>query len=90
MKGINWLIEVLNNVRPDEFCSIEKVKELCLQAKEMEEQEIMYTEEDMRKAFSIGHKCARQGSYNAITEQEDFDKWKREGYPINFEQFKKK
>jgi hypothetical protein len=44
MKGINWLIEVLNNVRPDEFCSIEKVKELCYQAKEMEEQEIMYTE----------------------------------------------
>ncbi len=51
MKGINWLIDVLNNVKPDEFCSIEKVKELCLQAKEMEEQEIIYTEEDMGKAI---------------------------------------
>jgi antirestriction protein len=51
MKGINWLIEVLNNVRPDEFCSIEKIKELCHQAKEMEEQEIIYTEEDMGKAI---------------------------------------
>jgi hypothetical protein len=50
----------------------------------------MYSEEDMRKAFSIGHKCARQGSYNDITEQQDFNKWKEEGYPINFEQYKKK
>lgn len=44
--------------------------------------ERMYSEEDMREAFRIGHKSARQGSYNAITEQEDFEKW--------FEQFKNK
>jgi len=47
MKGINWLIEVLNNVRPDEFCSIEKVKELCYQAKEMEKEQRMYSEEEV-------------------------------------------
>jgi len=52
--------------------------------------ERMYSEEDMRKAFKIGHQCARQGSYNDITEQEDYDKWKELGYPINFEQYKKK
>ena len=51
-------------------------------------QKQMYSEEDMRKAFKIGHQCARQGSYNDITEQEDFDKWKELGYPINFEQYK--
>lgn len=42
----------------------------------------MYSEEDMREAFRQGHSSARKGSYNQITEQEDFDKW--------FEQFKKK
>jgi hypothetical protein len=45
--------------------------------------EIMYSEEDMREAFKQGHKSARaMGSYNDITEQEDYNKW--------FEQFKKK
>ena len=40
-----------------------------------------YSEEEVREAFKIGHRCARQGSYNDITEQEDFTEW--------FEQFKK-
>ena len=65
MKGINWLIEVLNNVRPDEFCSIEKVKELCHQAKEMEDDANKITENtsdgyhtfktlyDIRKAYNV-------------------------------------
>ena len=45
--------------------------------------ERMYSEEDMREAFKQGHKSARSmGSYNDITEQEDYNKW--------FEQFKKK
>jgi hypothetical protein len=45
--------------------------------------ERMYSEEDMREAFKQGHKSARaMGSYNDITEQEDYNKW--------FEQFKKK
>jgi hypothetical protein len=38
MTAVGWLLEVLNNIRPDEFCSIEKIKGLCEQAKEMEEQ----------------------------------------------------
>jgi hypothetical protein len=38
MTAVGWLLEVLNSVRPDEFCSIEKIKGLCEQAKEMEEQ----------------------------------------------------
>ena len=46
MNGIDWLIEVLNNIRPDEFCSIERVKELCYQAKEMQEQR-MYSEKEV-------------------------------------------
>jgi hypothetical protein len=42
----------------------------------------MFNKEDIRKAFKQGHSSARKGSYNQITEQEDFDIW--------FEQFKKK
>lgn len=34
-----------------------------------------YTEKDIREAFKQGHSSARKGSYNEITEQEDFDKW---------------
>ena len=45
------------------------------------QQERSYSEEEVREAFKIGHRCARQGSYNDITEQEDFTEW--------FEQFKK-
>jgi hypothetical protein len=44
--------------------------------------ERMYSEEDLREAFKQGHSSARKGSYNQITEQEDFDKW--------IEQFKNK
>jgi hypothetical protein len=39
-------------------------------------------EEELREAFKQGHSSARKGSYNQITEQEDFDKW--------IEQFKNK
>jgi hypothetical protein len=40
-----------------------------------------YSDEDLREAFRQGHKSARTGSYNDITEQEDYNKW--------FSQFKK-
>jgi len=46
------------------------------------QQERMYSEEELREAFKQGHSFARKGSYNQITEQEDFDK--------RFEKFKKK
>ena len=36
----------------------------------------MYSEEDLREAFRQGHKSSRKlGSYNEITEQEDYNKW---------------
>jgi hypothetical protein len=50
---------------------------------QQEQDKNKYSEEDMREAFRQGHKSARaMGSYNNITEQEDYNKW--------FEQFKKK
>jgi hypothetical protein len=54
MTAVEWLLEVLNSVRPDDFCSIEKIKGLCEQAKEMEkEQSEKYAE------FCV--KCDRGG-----------------------------
>jgi hypothetical protein len=44
--------------------------------------ERMYSEEDMRESFRQGHISAKAGSYNSITEQEDYNEW--------FEKFKKK
>ena len=41
-----------------------------------------YSKDDLREAFRQGHKSARMGSYNDITEQEDYNKW--------LKQFKKK
>jgi hypothetical protein len=41
MTAVEWLIQYLNNVKPNEFCSIETIKELLQQAKEMEKQQIM-------------------------------------------------
>jgi vacuolar-type H+-ATPase subunit H len=38
--SIEWVLQYLNNVKPSEFCSIEKIKELLNQAKEMHKQEI--------------------------------------------------
>lgn len=47
------------------------------------QQERSYSEEDLREAFKQGHKSSRQlGSYNELTEQEDYNKW--------FKQFKGK
>lgn len=80
-----WAIDT-NNVHPaDSYIA----KTSFIQGAKWQAQR-MFTEEDMRKAFKIGHQCARQGSYNDITEQEDYDKWKELGCPINFEQLKKR
>ena len=39
--SVEWLLQYLNNVKPNEFCSIEKIKELLEQAKEMEKKQII-------------------------------------------------
>ncbi len=77
MNGVDWLIEVLNNIKPDEFCSIEKVKELCHQAKEMEEKERMYSEVDMKLAFEIGRNFQLTGDNNFKELIESFKKNKQ-------------
>jgi hypothetical protein len=39
--AVEWVIQYLSNVKPNEFCSIEKIKELLQQAKEMEKEQII-------------------------------------------------
>jgi len=39
--AVEWVLQYLNNVKPNEFCSIEKIKEILEQAKEMEKEQIM-------------------------------------------------
>ena len=39
--AVEWILQYLKNVKPNEFCSIEKIKELLEQAKEMEKQQII-------------------------------------------------
>lgn len=39
--SIDWVLQYLNNVKPNEFCSIEKIKELLEQAKVMHKEEII-------------------------------------------------
>ena len=38
--AVEWVLQYLNNVKPNEFCSIEKIKELLEQAKKMEKEQI--------------------------------------------------
>jgi hypothetical protein len=40
MTAVEWVLQYLNNVKPNEFCSIEKIKELLEQAKKMEKEQI--------------------------------------------------
>ena len=40
MTAVEWVLQYLNNVKPNEFCSIEKIKELLEQAKQMEKQQM--------------------------------------------------
>ena len=39
--AVEWILQYLKNVKPNEFCSIEKIKKLLEQAKEMEKQQII-------------------------------------------------
>jgi hypothetical protein len=39
--AVEWVLQYLNNVKPNEFCSIEKIKELLEQAKQMEKEQII-------------------------------------------------
>jgi hypothetical protein len=48
MTAIDWVIQYLNNVKPNEFCSIETIKERLKQAKQMEKQQII-------DAYANGH-----------------------------------
>jgi len=41
MTAVEWVLQYLNNVKPNEFCSIEKIKELLEQAKQMEKEQII-------------------------------------------------
>lgn len=45
--AVEWVLQYLNNVKSYEFCSIEKIKELLVQAKEMEKQQQGYSEEEV-------------------------------------------
>jgi phosphoribosylaminoimidazole carboxylase (NCAIR synthetase) len=46
--AVEWVIQYLSNVKPNEFCSIEKIKELLQQAKKMEKEQIL-------KAYEKGY-----------------------------------
>lgn len=65
--SIEWVLQYLNNVKPNEFCSIEKMKELFEHAKEMHKEEM--------------HKCASfwRGKENEI-EKPIFFEWYNENY----------
>jgi hypothetical protein len=39
--AVEWVLQYLNNVKPNEFCSIEKIKEVLEQAKAMEKEQII-------------------------------------------------
>ena len=41
MTAINWVIQYLNNVKSNEFCSIETIKKILEQAKTLEKQQII-------------------------------------------------
>ena len=38
--AVESIIEKINNVKPTEFCSIETIKKWCIEAKEMEKEQI--------------------------------------------------
>lgn len=38
--AVEYIIEKINNVKPDEFCSIETIKEWCNEAKEKQRQQL--------------------------------------------------
>jgi hypothetical protein len=78
MKGINWLIEVLNNVKPDEFCSIEKVKELCHQAKEMEDDANKITENTSDGYHTFKELYEIRKAYNVAL----FNEWGKYNVPL--------
>ena len=39
--AVEWVLQYLNNVKPYEFCSIEKIKELLELAKKIEKEQII-------------------------------------------------
>lgn len=39
MTGVEWVIQYLNDVKPNQFCSIETIKELLEKANEMDKRE---------------------------------------------------
>ena len=62
--AVEWVLQYLKNVKPNEFCSIEKIKELLEQAKEMEKEQII-------DAFGVGCQVesTRLIGYHGMAEQ---------------------
>ena len=61
MTAVEWVLQYLNNVKPNEFCSIEKIKELLEQAKEMEKEQI-------KDAYFIGGHDIKNNRYRGMHE----------------------
>jgi len=65
--AVEWLLQYLNNVKSNEFCSIEKIKELLVQAKAMEKEQII---EAYRHGFTEGTCFGATTIYKFITAEE--------------------
>ena len=69
--AVEWVLQYLDNVKPNEFCSIEKIKEVLEQAKEMEKEQIIDTFQDSR-ILSITNNCSSgEQYYNETFKQQE-------------------
>jgi hypothetical protein len=69
--AVEWVIQYLNNVKPNEFCSIETIKELLQQAKAMEKEQMIDAFEDSR-ILSITNNCnSGEQYYNETFKQQE-------------------
>ena len=62
--AIDSIIDKLNNVKPTEFCSIETIKEWCVQAKEIEKQDIMDAWKLGNLSTYLGKSTTSENYYN--------------------------
>ena len=62
--AVEWVLQYLDNVKPNEFCSIEKIKEVLEQAKAMEKEKIKKVWDDGVISATYGKPITFEQYYN--------------------------
>ena len=70
ISAVQWIINKIESVKPTDFCSIEKIKEWCEQAKVIESEQQQKMVDDALTNYELGWADRKKSSQTEISDEE--------------------